>query len=327
MPKALITTVPFGDQNRLPIEQLEAAGIEYLINPIGRKLKEEELAEMVTNFDVLIAGTEPITDNVMSRASRLKLISRVGIGLDSVDLLAADQRGIQVSYTPDAPAPAVAEFTIGLMLSLLRSVHVNNAQMHRGEWHRHFGRRIPEITIGIIGAGRIGGRVLRHLAGFGNPRILANDTHLNLKVAPELKIELVSKEEIYQKADLISLHVPLTAQTKNMITREHLLQMKADAIIVNTSRGGIINEHDLAEVLNAGHLSGAAIDVFEQEPYTGALARIDRCLLTSHIGSMSVDCRTRMEIEATEEAVRFLTGKPLQGLVPQEEYEVQKQGL
>lgn len=327
MAKVLITTVPFGDKNRLPIEQLEAAGIEYLINPIGRKLKEAELAEMVTDFDVLIAGTEPITDMVMSRASRLKLISRVGIGLDSVDLLAAERRGIRVSYTPDAPAPAVAELTIGLMLSLLRSVHTANTQMHRGEWHRYFGRRLSEVTIGIIGAGRIGGGVLRRLAGFGTSRVLVNDICSNLQVAPELKIEWVGKEEIYREADLISLHLPLTAQTKNMIRREHLLQMKSDAMVINTSRGGIINEQDLADVLNAGHLSGAAIDVFEQEPYAGPLARIDRCLLTSHMGSMSVDCRTRMEIEATEEAVRFLTGKPLQGLVPPAEYDVQRQGL
>lgn len=327
MVKALITTVPFGEKNRLPIEQLEAAGIEYLINPLGRKLKEDELAAMVTDFDVLIAGTEAITDKVMGSASRLKLISRVGIGLDGVDLLAAERRGILVSYTPDAPAPAVAELTIGLMLTLLRSVHVANAQMHRGEWHRHFGRRIPEVTIGIIGAGRIGGRVLRRLAGFGSPRILVNDVHPDQKVAQELKLEWVDKEEIYRLADVVSLHVPLTVQTKNMIRREHLLQMKPDALIINTSRGGIINERDLAEVLCAGHLSGAAVDVFEHEPYTGALAQVERCLLTSHMGSMSVDCRTRMEIEATEEAVRFLTGKPLQGLVPAGEYEVQRQGL
>ncbi len=327
MSKVLITTVPFGDKNRLPIEQLEAAGIEYLINPLGRKLKEEELAEMVADFDVLIAGTEDITDAVMARASRLKLISRVGIGLDNVDLLAAERRGIKVSYTPDAPAPAVAELTIGLMLALLRSVHVSNAQMHRGEWQRHFGRRIPEVTIGIIGAGRIGGRVLRRLEGFGTPRILVNDIRPEKNVAPNLKIEWVGKDEIYRNADLISLHVPLTVQTKNMIRREQLLMMKTDAMIINTSRGGIINENDLAETLNSGNLSGAAVDVFNQEPYVGALAQIDRCLLTSHMGSMSIDCRTRMEIEATEEAVRFLTGQSLQGLVPPEEYEVQRQGL
>jgi len=199
--------------------------------------------------------------------------------------------------------------------------------MHRGEWQRHFGRRIPEVTIGIIGVGRIGGRVLRRLASFGTPRILVNDLSPNLKVAPELKLEWVDKEEIYKQSDIVSLHLPLTSQTKNMIRREQLFQMKPDALIINTARGGIINEIDLAEVLNTGHLAGAAIDVFNQEPYLGALSTIDRCLLTSHMGSMSVDCRTRMEIEATAEAVRLLTGQALQSLVPRGEYEVQREGL
>ncbi len=117
--KVLITTVPFGDKNRLPLELLEDAGIEFVINPLGKKLTEQELVDMVTDYDAIIAGTEPITDLVMNKASKLKLISRVGIGLDSVDLLAAEKRGIKVSYTPDAPAPAVAELTIGLMITLL----------------------------------------------------------------------------------------------------------------------------------------------------------------------------------------------------------------
>jgi D-3-phosphoglycerate dehydrogenase len=325
MPKALITTVPFGDKNRLPLEQLESANIQYLINPLGRRLKEEELAQMVSDFDVLIAGTEPITELVMSRASSLKLISRVGIGLDSVDLLAAKRRGIQVAYTPDAPAPAVAELTIALMLSLLRGVHVANLQMHSGHWQRHYGRRIAEVTIGIIGTGRIGARVLRRIPAFGTPRVLVNDVNPDHKMDPSLKLEWVSKEDIYRQADLISLHVPLTIHTRNMIRREQLLLMKPDALLINASRGGIVNEHDLAEVMRAGHLGGAAIDVFEHEPYTGELASIERCLLTAHMGSMSVDCRTRMEIEATEEAVRFLTGKALKSPVPADEYEVQRQ--
>jgi D-3-phosphoglycerate dehydrogenase / 2-oxoglutarate reductase len=327
MPKVLITTVPFADKTRRPIELLERAGIEYLINPIGRKLKEEELAMMISDFDVLIAGTEPITKKVMSAASNLKLISRVGIGLDNVDLMEAERRRIQVSYTPDAPAPAVAELTIGLMLTLLRHVHVANAQMHRGEWQRYFGRRIPEITVGIIGAGRIGGRVLRGLAAFGKPRVLANDLHPVRHVADELNIEWCDKETIYREADMISLHIPLTGKTKDMICYEQLKSMKTDAIVINTSRGGIVNEHDLARVLNEGHLSGAAIDVFEQEPYKGDLIHIERCLLTSHMGSMSVDCRSKMEINATEEAVRFLTSKALRNTVPLEEYDVQRQEL
>jgi D-3-phosphoglycerate dehydrogenase len=324
MPKVLITTVPFGDVNRLPIELLEAAGIDYLINPLGRKLKEHELAEMVSDFDVMIAGTEQITERVITQAKSLKLISRVGIGLDSVDLMAAQRNGVSISYTPDAPAPAVAELTLGLIFSLLRSVHLANAQLHRREWQRHFGRRISQVTFGIIGAGRIGSRVLRSLSALGAQRIMVNDTNPKLLLASELNLEYVDKETIYREADVISLHVPLTEQTKDMIRSEQLYQMKRDAVIINTARGGILNEEDLANILKAGHLGGAAIDVFNQEPYAGELAQIDRCLLTSHMGSMSIDCRTRMEIEATEEAIRFLTGQPLLGLVPLDEYSAQQ---
>jgi len=325
--KALITTVPFGDKNRLPLELLEDSGIEYLINPLGKKLTEDELAEMITDFDVIIAGTEQITDRVMENGKNLKMISRVGIGLDSVDLLAAERRGIKVSYTPDAPAPAVAELTLSLMLTMLRSVHLSNLQMHDGNWNRYFGRRIPEVTIGIIGVGRIGTRVLNRLRSFGTPRLLLNDTLPNSEIDRQFKVEWVTKEEIYKQADVISLHLPLTAHTKNMIRKEQLEMMKPDAILINTARGGIINEDDLYDVMNAGHLSGASIDAFVQEPYSGKLREIERCILTAHMGSMSVDCRTRMEREATEEAVRFVTGKPLEGLVPEDEYAVQREGL
>ena len=328
MSKVLITTIPFADKDRLPIELLENANIDYLINPLGKKLTEDELAEMVTDFDVIIAGTEMITSKVMDRAKNLKMISRVGIGLDSVDLVSAKERGIIVSYTPDAPSPAVAELTFGLIFSLLRSIHLSNLQLHAGKWDRFFGRRLSEVTLGIIGVGRIGGRVIRRTKSFGSPRLLLND--IDNSKRPDLidfKLNWVSKEKIYEEADIISIHTPLTSATKDMVTREQLLKMKKDAIIINTSRGGIINEQDLYEVMNSGHLSGAAIDVFEKEPYDGKLSEIERCILTAHMGSMSEDCRTRMEIEATEETVRFLTGKKLKREVPQEEYDVQSQGL
>ena len=142
MSKALITTVPFSDKNPLPLEMLRNEGIEYLINPYNKKLTEDELADLVTDFDVIIAGTEPITEKVMRRARKLKLISRVGIGLDRIDLLTANKIGIKVSYTPDAPAKAVSDLTIGLMLNLLRKTHVSNSRMHQGEWERFFGRRL-----------------------------------------------------------------------------------------------------------------------------------------------------------------------------------------
>jgi len=327
MRKVLITTVPFADKDRYPLDLLEKNNIEYVINPLNRKLKEEELAEMVLDFDVIIAGTENISEKVMNNARKLKHISRVGIGLDSVDLITARNKGIQVSYTPDAPAPAVSELTIGIMLSLLRSTNIANTRMHNKKWERFFGRRISEITIGIIGTGRIGLNVIRQLQSFNPKQILVNDINSSIRYQENLNIKHVNKQFLYQNADVISLHVPLTPDTKNMITDSELRSMKEDAIIINTSRGGIINESDLSTVLKQGHLSAAAIDVFQDEPYYGDLTEIENCFLTSHMGSMSIDCRTRMEIEATEEAVRFITGKPLEGLVPNEEFEAQSQGL
>jgi D-3-phosphoglycerate dehydrogenase len=325
--KVLITTVPFGEKIYTPIQLLKEAGVNYVINPLGRKLKEDELAELITEFDAVIAGTEIISERVMDKAKSLKLISRVGVGLDGVDLMAAKKRGITVSYTPEAPAPAVAELTIALIMSLLRSVHLANIEMHRGEWHRHFGRRISEVTIGIIGVGRIGGLVAKKLTEFANPRILINDLYPNSNRLSETYGEWVSKEKIYLEADVISLHVPLTVQTKNMIREKQLLMMKKDAIIVNTARGGIINEEDLVKVMKFGQLSGVAIDVFNNEPYIGNLSSLDNCLLTSHMGSMSIDCRSQMEIEATQEVIRLFRGNPLQAVVPNNEYEIQCQGL
>ncbi len=327
MSKVLITTVPFGEKNYMPIELLENSCVEYLINPLNKKLSEDELAKMITDFDVIIAGTEQISDKVLEKAPNLKMISRVGIGLDSVDLLAAEKRGITVSYTPEAPAPAVAELTICLMLALLRFVHLSNLEIHDGRWHRFFGRRLSEVTIGLIGIGRIGTGVLKHLKGFGSPKILVNDILSNRILDQEYDIEWVEKEQIYEEADIISFHTPLNKLTKNMVTKDELINMKEDAIVINTARGGIINEQDLYDVMETGHLGGAAIDVFEQEPYYGNLCGIDRCLLTAHMGSMSVDCRTRMEIDATKEAVRFILGKDLEWKVPEDEYEAQRENI
>jgi len=299
-------------------------GCEFTVNPLGRKMTENELISAMGGCVALVAGTETISQKVFERCPKLRHISRVGVGLDSADLLHAQKRGISISYTPDAPAPAVAELTIGLMISLLRKTDQANLMMHNGEWKRFMGRRISEVTLGILGAGRIGGRVLRRLRGFGTPRVLVNDLladqSLN-KAVPELKLEWVEKEIIYREADLVSVHLPLTPHTKHLIGARELAIFKKDSLLINTSRGGIVDENALWEALRAGPLAAAAVDVFEKEPYDGPLKQLPNCLLTCHMGSMSQDCRTRMEVEATEEAIRFVLGKSLISPVPSEEYE------
>jgi D-3-phosphoglycerate dehydrogenase len=321
--RVLITTVPFGEIDRKPLDLLEANDIEYVINPIGRKLKEPELAELIQGFGVVIAGTEPNTAKVIANGAHLRLISRVGIGLDSVDLHAARERGILVSYTPDAPAPAVAELTVGMMLSLLRNIAQTDRGMRNGVWRRYMGLRLADMTIGIIGVGRVGKKVIKHLQGFGS-RIIANDIQPDFEFGYTYGITWADKEKIYQEADIISLHVPLTPDTHYLIDTEELQSIKPGAMLINTSRGSIVREPALVEALRSGQLGSAAIDVFEQEPYSGELVTLENCLLTCHMGSCSRDCRSRMEIEATEEAIRFLKGEPLLGLVPELEYDLQK---
>jgi len=310
--KALITTIPFAEKNELPLKLLEEAGVDYLINPTGKKYTEEELAGVIADFDYIVAGTEPITEHVMNQAKNLKLIARVGIGLDSIDLQAAAKKDIKVSFTPDAPAPAVSELTIGLMISLLRHTHVSNLHMHNSNWYRYLGRRISEVTVGLIGVGRIGKGVTQRLAALGCKRVLGNDLNKDDSDINSIKnFQWVDKDVIYREADVISIHAPLTNETRHMIAKDELNNMKHDAVLINTARGGIVNEDDLYCVMIDGHLSGAAIDVFEREPYKGRLNEIDRCLLTSHIGPMTADCRSQMEIEAVQEVVRFVKGEEL----------------
>ena len=324
--KVLITTVPFASENTLPRELLDKEGINYLVNPLNKKLTEDELLGMVKEFDIIIAGTEPISKKVIEAAENLKFISRVGIGLDSVDLLSCKDKNILVSYTPDAPAPAVAELTTSLAIYLLRKVHLANKFMHEGKWNRFYGKRISECTIGIIGVGRIGSKLIENLSGFKCKKILLNDIdNKNQHKFKSPNIEWVEKDRIYSDSDVISLHVPLTKNTHNMISLKELKQMKNDSVIINTSRGGIVNEHDLYYSLKNNFIAGAAIDVFEDEPYSGNLTDLDNCILTSHMGSMSYDCRSTMEIEATKEAIRFIKNKKLCSIVPEDEYTVQEE--
>ncbi|MDC0599156.1 phosphoglycerate dehydrogenase [Candidatus Pseudothioglobus singularis] len=325
--KILITTVPFGKNDRTPLDILESNNIYYLINPLDKKLTEDELISLVSDFDIIIAGTENISKKVIDKAKNLKMISRVGIGLDSVDLLAAKKNDIVVSYTPDAPAPAVTDLTMGLMYSLLRNIHKANIQLHQNKWQRYFGNRLINCCIGIIGAGRVGSNVIRNLKALGCNKIYYYDKKVRLKVEDGEHVVFKSKEEIYNISDIISFHLPLDEETKNMITIKEMNLMKKNALLINTSRGGIINEDDLNTALKDKLIMGAAIDVFEQEPYSGKLMEHDNCILTAHMGSMSFDCRARMEIEAVEEVIRFITGKKLVGEVPEEEYDVQRKRL
>ena len=314
-PTVFISVHPFGDVDNRPLNLLRDAGMRVAVNPLSHRLTENELTEFLRDADVLVAGTEPITDQVMSNAPQLGLIARVGIGLDNVDLGAARNRGITVTFTPDAPAPAVSELTCGLMLSLLRGIAKADSAVRLGQWQRILGRRLGSLTVGVIGVGRVGRRVIEHLHGFGC-HILANDLVSDPILAARFNITWTSKEQIYKEADVITLHVPLTQATRHLIGPVELATMKNDALLINTSRGPVVNESCLVGALLEKQIGGAALDVFEHEPYSGELTTLDNCLLTCHMGSMSRDCRAKMETESVEEVLRYARGESPNQPVP-----------
>ena len=315
MTRALITAVPFGEADPRCLDLLDEAGVDWVRNPRGRRLTEPEMEALVADFDVVIAGTEPITRSVIRAGRRLRLISRVGAGLDSVDLSAARDHGVTVAYTPEAPADAVAELTIGLALSLLRGVHRADAAIRRGVWTRLPGRRLGALTVGVIGVGRIGRRVVRLLSAF-DARILANDLTPAALAEP---VDWVDKPTLFREADLVTLHVPLTPSTRGLAGPRQLAAMRPGAFLVNTCRGGVVDEAALADALRGGRLAGAAVDTFVDEPYHGELVGVDTCLLTAHMGSMTDDCRRRMECGAALNVVAFLRGEPLDQPAPPSE--------
>ncbi len=319
-----ISTVPFGQIDPYSVEILKKEpNCELVINPLGRKLTEDEMAEILKDYDILIAGTEPLTAKVMNSSPSLKLISRVGIGLDNVDLLHARKLGIKVSYTPDAPSPAAAELAMGHILNTCRGISLADRKLRDGIWQRIMGRRLSNQVVGIIGTGRIGSRVLKYLQGFSPVRIIVNDIRPDHNLYDLFHAELVSKETIYRESDIITLHVPLTPQTSPLIARKELELMKPNVYLINTARGGIIDEKDLFDALANKRIGAAAIDVFCTEPYGGELSTLDNCYLTCHMGSCTIDCRFEMEKLAAEEALRFMRQEELRLQVPKYEYDLQ----
>ena len=306
--KVFVSTHPFGSVNPEPLEILDRSDIALELNAFGRKITPDELREHIAGKDALIAGTEMIDADVLDCSPDLKIIARVGIGLDNIDFDEVTRRRIVLTYTPEAVSQAVAELTVANMLNLARSVINIHTAVKSGAWRRIIGFEIMGKTIGLIGFGRVGQRVARILQGFGC-RILVNDLAPDQEMAGRLGVELVSKETVYTESDIISLHVPRTPLTVGLIGADEIGEMKPTACLINTSRGGIVDEAALCDALSSRQIAGAAIDVYETEPYSGPLADLDNVVLTAHSGSCSIEARYLMELGAAREIEQFVDGK------------------
>lgn len=306
--RILITPRSFGKTSNVPFEMLEKYGYEIIKNDTGKSYTEDELLKVIEDVDGLIVGLDPVTRKVLEKGKKLKAVSKYGVGVDNIDLEAAKELGIKVTYTPGANNESVADFAFALMLASSRKVNELDEIVRSNKWEKKIGIEVYGKTIGIVGTGAIGKGVARRASGF-NMEILAYDLYADEAFANQIGMKYVDKKTLLEKSDFITLHVPLTDEMYHFIDSEELSMMKKSAILINTSRGGIVNEDALYDALKENKIAGAAFDVYEKEPPTNSkLLELKNILLAPHCGASTVDATNRMGVMAVQGLVSVLEG-------------------
>jgi len=306
---------------------LQANSIELTMNPQGHILSEEELLRLLPGFDAAVAGVEPYTERVMAACPNLKVIARTGVGYDKVDIEAATRRGILVTWTPIPELSyTIAEQTFALILSFLKRIPELSKSTREGTWSRTNGSlEIEDLypkTLGLLGLGRIGAEVARRAKSY-RMNLIYHDTVRMENLEEELGIRYVSFDELLSAADIISIHAPLTPETKGLINDGSIRKMKKTAIIVNTARGAIIDEQALAQALTENRLRGALLDVLSEEPPSEKHVffklgdRIPNLVITPHMAH-GPDTIRAMALSAVDDVIRVLNGQPPKYLLNKE---------
>ena len=274
-------------------------------------LSESELAVKIANYDALVirSGTQ-VTRKVIEATRNLKIIGRAGVGVDNVDVEAATEKGIIVTNAPEGNMLSAAEHTIAMMMSMARNIPQANASMKAGKWERKnfMGVEVNGKTLGVIGLGRIGAEVAKRAQGL-NMTIMGYDPYISQEKAHELGIKLATVREIAEAADFITVHTPLTKETRNILDAEEFNAMKKTARVINCARGGIINEEALADALKSGKITGAALDVYVNEPPKDSpLLECDTLIMTPHLGASTEEAQINVAITIAEEVISVLNG-------------------
>ncbi len=297
----LISTSSFNLDNFSELSAIRSSGIEVKLNPFKTRLTEDQVIELLGAESVgLIAGLESLNSRVLRSATALKVIARVGTGLDSVDLGEATKLGIKVLNTPDAPTSAVAELTLGHILGLIRNIAKTDRQIRDNKWQGQMGSLLETKTVGVVGFGRIGQRVAKLVASFG-AKVIISDPYTDTT-----EYENCALDELCQRVDVLTLHLPYVEKTHNLIGSRQFQLMKKGSFVINISRGGLIDEIALLQALESEHIAGAALDCFEQEPYFGPLSKLERVQMTAHMGTYARETRDQMEREASLLLVKAL---------------------
>ena len=283
-------------------------GIEVDFQPDLGKDKDK-LLEVIGNYDGLaIRSATKVTEKIIAQAHNLKVIGRAGIGVDNVDREAASKKGIIVMNTPFGNMITTAEHAIAMMFAVARQIPEASASTHAGKWEksRFMGVELTGKTLGVIGAGNIGSIVCNRALGL-KMKVVAYDPFLSEERATEIGVEKVELEELLKRADFITLHVPLTDQTRNILSRENLAKTKKGVRIINCARGGLVDEAALAEMLQSGHVAGAAFDVFAEEPATeNPLFNLPNVVVTPHLGAATTEAQENVALQVAEQMADYL---------------------
>ncbi len=311
--RLLVTPTSYGKNDPRLKTELEALVGEVIYNPTGKPLTSPEVARLLPGVDGYIAGLDAIDASALEAADCLKVIARYGVGVDSVDLAAAQAKGIVVTNTPGANSVSVAELALGLMLALARQIPEAVEAVHQGKWPRYSGISLEGKTVGILGLGAIGKQLARRLAGF-DCRILAFDPYADSAFAKDNHVELASMEDVICQADFVSLHLPLLPETRSLVNEDFLSKMKKGSFLINTSRGEAIDEAALLKALQTGHLKGAGLDAFTVEPPDpqNPLLALPQVIATPHLGAQTDGATSNMGWFAMRDCLAVLRGeKPI----------------
>jgi D-3-phosphoglycerate dehydrogenase len=304
--KILITPRSFGKEDPKPYELLKEQGYEIVKNPFGRIMTEQEMMEAVKGVDAVILGVDPMNQKVIDAAGNLKVISKYGVGTDNIDVSYAQSKGIVVTKTVGANSDAVADYAFALMLAVARKVVLIDKECRKLNWGKISSIEMYNKKIGIVGLGNIGKGIAKRASGF-NMKVYAFDVYKDENFVKENNIEFTSIDTIIKECDFISLHLPLTPETKDLISYDQFKAMKSTAIIVNTARGGVIDEEALLWALQNNEIYGAGIDVFEKEPpEQKQLLELDNIIIGSHCAASTVEAVNNMGIKASENVIANL---------------------
>jgi D-3-phosphoglycerate dehydrogenase len=310
--KVLVATRSFGTTSEKPWQVLADAGVELVKADMSQPMTEERLIDLIADVDGAIVGVVPMTAEVLDQASALRVVSMHGVGVDHIDLKTAVAKGIIVANCPGSNDQAVADLTIGLMVAIARRILFVDRELRRQKWGRHCGSELWRKTLGLVGLGHIGRGVAKRAQGF-EMNVLVYDPYVEPKEVEGLGATLTSFEEVVARSDFLSLHAVLNNETENMIGADQFETMKNTAFLINTSRGGLVDEAALYRALTNGQLAGAALDAFVEEPPWGSpLLDLDNVILTPHMGAHTNEAIERVGVVAAQNIVHALqTGEPL----------------